>query len=267
MTTYPDKPLRTPLLVTISVWQALFLREANTRLSSGRGSTVWLLGEPILHTVIMLLLFTFLRVKVVGGIDVLAWLIIGLTFFKVFKNPGTQGQNAISANKVLFTYRQVKPVDTVLVRVFLEGFLVLLVILIIASAAIGLFNVALWPDDMGMVVLAFFGLWLMGLGYALITSVAIDLIPELGKIFNIMMTPLYMGSGAIIPLSGISEPYRSWLMYNPMAHGLEVARAGVSSSYHVILGTNIAYLYECALVAIFFGLALHLRFQTKLLTQ
>ncbi|MDD5273848.1 MAG: ABC transporter permease [Methylovulum sp.] len=267
MTPSSANSLRTSLAVTLSVWRALFLREANTRLSAGRGAAVWVLGEPILQTIIMLIIFTFLRIKVVSGIDVLAWLIIGLTFFPVFKRPGSAAQQAISANQTLFAYRQVRPVDTVFVRAFLEGFLVLLVILVIGGGAVFLFAVDLLPDDPGMMAAAFLGLWLMGLGYGLVASVAVELIPEFGKIFGIMMTPLYMTSGAILPIHNISEPYRSWVLYNPMVHGLETARAGVSSYYHVIAGTDLAYLYQVALMTIFLGLALHVRFETKLLTQ
>jgi capsular polysaccharide transport system permease protein len=245
----------------------LFLRESVSRLSAGRGAAVWLLADPVIQTVIMLILFTVIRMKVVGGIDVLAWLIIGLTFFNAFKRTASQVQNAISANRTLFAYRQVKPIDTLLVRACLEGFLTILVVLIVSAGAIIFFNVDLIPGDPLMVMLAFLGLWLMGLGFGLITSAAVELIPELGKIISMIMTPLYMTSGAILPLNSIPEPYRGWLMFNPLAHGLEISRWGVSPYYHVVTGANLTYLYQCALVAIFLGLALQARFATKFLTQ
>jgi len=267
MTTIPNERLRTPLAVTLSVWKALFLRETVTRLSSGRGATVWLLGEPILHVVIMLIIFTVIRIKVVSGIDVLAWLIVGLTFISVFKRTSSQLQNAINANRTLFGYRQVKPVDTLLTRAFLEGFLALLVIIITSVGAIFLMDVDLIPDDLGIMLIAFFGLWLMGLGYGLICSVATELIPELGKIIGMLGMPIYITSGAIFPLHNIPQPYLGWVLYNPLVHGLEIARLGVSPYYHVIHGTNLMYLFQCALVSIFFGLALQIRFARRILTK
>lgn len=215
----------------------------------------------------MLFIFTVIRVKVVSGIDVLAWLIIGLTFISVYKRTSSQVQNAISANRNLFTYRQVKPIDALLTRAFLEGFLAAVIITITCIGAIFLVNVELVPDDMGLVLFSFFGLWLMGLGYGMICSVAIQMIPETGKLFGVASTPIFMTSGAILPIHSISEPYRSWILYNPLVHGLESARLGVSSYYHVVMGTNLAYLYQCALVAIFLGLALNVRFENKILTQ
>jgi len=245
----------------------LFLREAVTRLSSGRGAAVWLLGEPILNVVIMLVIFTIIRIKVVSGIDVLAWLIVGLTFISVFKRTASQVQNAISANKTLFGYRQVKPVDTLLTRAFLEGFLALLVIIITSAGAIFLINVDLIPDDVGMMLSAFFGLWLMGLGYGMICSVAVELVPEFGKVIGLLGMPIYLTAGVIFPLHNIPQPYLGWALYNPLAHGLEVARLSVSSFYHMVPGTNLAYLYQCALVAIFFGLALQIHFARRILIK
>lgn len=267
MTNLPHKALRTPLNVTLTVWKALFLREMVTRLSSRRGASIWMLVDPMLQMSVILVIFTVLRVKVVSGIDAVAWLIIGLTFYGVFKSSATRADGAVGANRSLFAFRQVRPVDAVVSRAFLEGFLDVLVILTFAGGAIFLFDVDLIPDDLGLILLAFLGLWLMGLGFALVTSVLVELLPELKKIVNLISTPLYMTSGAIVPVNTIVEPYRSWILYNPILHGIEVARSGVSAYYHTPLGTDIIYLYQCALVAIFLGLALHIRFQTKLLTE
>lgn len=267
MTNSSNVRTRTPLAVTLSVWKALFLRETITRLSATRGAAAWLLLEPILHTTVMLVIFTVIRVKVVSGIDVLAWLIIGLTFISVYKRTASQVQGAIGANRSLFAYRQVKPVDSLLVRAFLEGFLALIIILITCAGAVFLFDVDLIPDDAGLVLSGFLGLWLMGLGFGLVCSVAVELIPEMGKIIGMLSMPIMMTSGSILPINSISEPYRTWMLYNPLVHGLEVARLGVSSYYHVITGTNLLYLYQCAFVAIFLGLALQVRFATKILTQ
>lgn len=267
MTNNSSGPLRSSLAVTISVWKALFLRESISRLSAGRGAWVWLLAEPIIHVAIMLVIFTVIRVKVVGGIDVLAWLIVGLTFISVYKRTSSQVQNAINANKPLFAYRQVRPVDTLLARGFLEGFLAFIIILITCISAIFLLDVDLIPDEPDKVLLGFLGMWLMGLGFGLVASVATQLIPELGKILGMLSTPIFMTSGAMIPLHSISEPYRSWLLYNPLVHGLETARQGVSSYYHAVTGTDLSYLYQFALVTIFLGLALHARFEAKILSQ
>ncbi len=260
-----EKP-RSPLSVTFAVWKALLLREAVSRVSAGRAAWVWLLLEPVVHLVFLILLFTFIRMREVGGIETGAWLIAGLMSFSMFKQTGTQARNALNANRTLFAYRQVKPVDTVLMRAFLEGFLSILITLIVSAGAI-FFDINVFPHDPLTVFGAFFGLWLIGLGYGLVLSVITDLVPELGKIVSIAMTPLYLVSGVIFPLSSLPASFREWLLLNPLAHGVEAARAGISPFYHAMPELDIAYLYEFGLISIFLGLALHRHFATKLIMR
>jgi capsular polysaccharide transport system permease protein len=92
-------------------------------------------------------------------------------------------------------------------------------------------------------------------------------VPELGRLIDFVMTPLYLISGVILPLSSVPQPYRDWLMLNPVAHGLEAVRLGFSPYYHAVPGLSISYLYGFSLVSIFLGLALHRRFAIRLVTQ
>ena len=187
------------------------LREAVSRLSSGRAAWLWLLLEPLVHVVFLLFIFSVIRMRSVGGIDTTVWLMVGLLAFLMFRRTGTQTQNAIGSNHGLFTYRQVKPIDTVLVRASLEGFLTILVAIILFIGA-SLFGIVAIPQDPLLVLEAFFGLWLLGLGFGLIASVVGELIPELGKIITFAMTPLYFASGVLISVAAIPQPYRDWLM-------------------------------------------------------
>lgn len=257
---------RTSASITLSVWKALFLREAVSRLSAGRAAWLWLLLEPMVHVVFLLFIFTVIRMRSVGGIDTTVWLMVGLLAFLMFKRTATQTQNAVGSNQALFTYRQVKPVDTVLVRAALEGLLTVLVANILIGGA-ALFGIVTLPEDPLSVLEAFFGLWLLGMGWGLIASVASELIPELGKVIGFVMTPLYFASGVMFPITIAPPPYRDWLLLNPLVHGLEAARLGFAPHYHAVPELSIAYLYGFALVTIFLGLALHVRFATRLVAQ
>ena len=260
------RPVRTPLAITLSVWKALFLRESLTRLFSGRASWFWLLAEPVFHVSYMLAIFTVIRVNNVGGIDTTIWLIVGMLAFFMFRNTGTQVMHAISANQALFTYRQVKPVDTLLVRGGLEGLLTITVTSILLCGT-ALFGHSIIPADPLAVLEAFVGLWLLGMGFGLVASVAGELVPELGRLITFVMMPLYMVSGVIFPISVVPQPYRDWLLLNPVVHGLEAARLGFAPYYHAVPELSVGYLYQFALVIIFLGLALHRRFALRLVTQ
>jgi capsular polysaccharide transport system permease protein len=174
--------------------------------------------------------------------------------------------NALGANKALFAYRQVKPVDTTLVRGGLEGFL-MTVIAGVQLAGAALLGHRVVPDDPLQVIEAFFSLWLLGVGFGLTASVVTELVPEAGRVIKLVMMPLYLVSGVMFPIAVVPPPYRDWLMLNPIAHGLEAARAGFASHYHMIPGASLSYLHGFALTTVFVGLALHRRFALRLATQ
>jgi capsular polysaccharide transport system permease protein len=257
---------RSSTVITLSVWKALFLREVLARISSGRAAWFWLLAEPVFNVAYMLVIFTVIRVTNIGGIDTAVWLIVGMLAFFMFRRTGMQVMNGISANQALFTYRQVKPIDTLLVRGALEAFLMIIITVILLAGA-ALLGHSVLPADPLAVLEAFLGLWLIGVGFGLVASVATHLVPELGQLIGLIMMPLYMGSGVIFPISVVPQPYRDWLLLNPVAHGLEAARLGFAPYYHAVPELSIAYIYQFALVSIFLGLALQRRFALKLVTQ
>jgi len=255
--------MRSSLQVSFSVWKALFLREAVFRLSTGRAAWFWLLLEPVSHVILLMVLFGFVYHKVVNGIDGVIFIMTGLLGYFTFIRTATQCMNAISANTSLFTFRQVKPVDTVLVRAMLEGFIMLISIFVLLFG-LSLFGYNVIPDYMLGFVLSFLGLWLQGVGCGLVFSVGKELVPEIGNIINLMLRPLYFISGIMFPAMIVPQPYRDILMYNPLTNGLEILRESFTSTYHTPPGTSLAYLYGSATVMIYFGLALHIRFSRQL---
>lgn len=257
--------VRSPLQVTLAVWKALFLREALGRLFAARAAWFWILAEPVFHMSYMLVIFTVIRVRHVGGIETPIWLMTGLLAFLMFRQTGTQGANGISANRSLLIYRQVKPVDTVLVRSALEAVL-LLCVMAIMMAGLWLLGWNALPAEPLTVFQAFFALWLLGLGYGLISSVMSELVPELDRILDFVMMPLYLISGVIFPLSAVPQPYRDWVMLNPVAHGVESVRQGFSPFYHAVPELSQSYLWACVLVVFFAGLVLQRRSAQRLVT-
>ena len=257
---------RSSLSVTFAVWNALFLREAVARLSATRGAWVLIVLEPVLHAGLMLLLYTVVRARSVAGADVAVWLVLGLTGYFTVQNVFQRAMGAVDANKALFAYRQVRPIDTVIVRAGLEAVLGLL-ILIVLLGILAFLGHSVIPDSPMEAMLAYIGLMLGALGVGLILSVLSDLVPEAGNLMMFLFRPLYFLSGAIFPLSAIPIQYREWAFYNPFAHGLELLRSSFFPVYHAAPEANFKYLFWFAAVSIFFGLALQVRFARKLRAQ
>jgi capsular polysaccharide transport system permease protein len=257
---------RPPLVITFSVWKALFLREAITRIWSSRTAWVWLLLEPVAHVAYLMFIYTVIRVRNIEGMETPVWIMVGITAYFMFKRTVNQTDKAIGSNKSLFAYRQVKPVDCVIARAFLEMTLMTVIIIVLFSATrfYGLDSV---PADPAALMIAYLGMWMIGLGFGLICSVATELVPEIGRVLSLLMMPLYLISGVIFPVAAVPPPYRDWLLWNPLLHGVSAARSAVAPYYHTVPGVDVGYLFAFALVMVFFGLALHRRFSMQMVMK
>lgn len=258
--------IRSPLAVTLAVWRAIFLREALDRLFDMRFAWFWLLAEPVLHIGFIALIFAVIRVRTIGNADVVVWIIVGMLAFFLFRRTAVQVTYAVDSNRPLFTYRQVKPFDPAISRAVLEAFLMALISTIILGTA-KLLGHDTVPVDALLVFQAVFGLWLFGLGYGLVASVLMELVPEMEHVLKILMMPLYLISGVIWPLASIPLPYRDILMINPIAHGLELARQGFFPYYHTVPGLSMPYLYAWSVASLFLGLILYRRFAVHLVMR
>lgn len=260
-------PSRGSWQITYSVWRALFLREFVSRMATRRFGWLWLFLEPILFVLIMLFVRYLLgRVRFIIGADFIPWLIVGLVTFFMFRNGLNRGMAAIDANRGLFAYRQVKPVDTVLVRGVLEGVLmsVVLVLLVLGAA---FFGHTILPDDGLRALVVWLSVWLLGLGLGLIASVGATLITEIGIVVRMLTLPLMLLSGVIIPVMWLPHSIQQYLLYNPVLHGIEAIRLGFFQDYYTLADISLLYLQLWGLSATALGLVLQAYFAKRLLAK
>ena len=262
----PTRRMRSSLKITRGVLHALLMREALRRLFSTRAAWVWLLVEPLFHTGYLTVVYTVVRVRSVGGIDLVIWLLSGLMAFFLFSRTASQVGEALKANRALFTFRQVKPLDTFISRAVLEGALmtVLMVAVFLGSTLLGH---PFAPEAPLIVLMAFGCAWIIGFAWGLVVAVGSDLVPELGNVIDLIGRPLYLVSGVVFPLSMLPPVLREWLMLNPLAHLIELVRLGIAPHYHAVPEANLAYPYTFALVIVFAGLLLLVRFEWKVLAR
>ncbi len=258
--------MRSSTNITLSVWRALLLREALTRVSGGRAPWIWLILEPMVHMAFFVFIFKVIGHRVIGGIETETWVITGMLAFFMFRRTGQQGVHGISANRALFSYRQVRPVDTVIVRALMEGLLMLLISLCVLAGA-GLIGYTVMPDDPLRVMASIFCLWMFGLGFGLVLSVPKELIKEFDFLISFSMMPLYLISGVVMPTTMLPQNFRDFVMLNPITHGIESVRQGYARFYHAPDGLDLGYLFGWASMLVFLGLAMQVRFSRRLIAQ
>jgi capsular polysaccharide transport system permease protein len=248
------------------VWKALFLREALSRLAQDRIAWALLIVEPLTHVVLLMWVFSIgFRQRVLAGADVGIFIMLGILGFFLVRNIMNRALDAIDASEALFAFRQIKPVDTILVRAVLEGLLVCVLFLVMLGGA-GMLGYPIYPADPLGALQAVGALWLAGLGLGLVLSVLGNLVAELARMVRLLFTPLYFFSAVVYPSAMIPPTMRDALLVNPIVHGLESLRLAFMPAYRVPPGIDLGYLVEFAVVAIFLGLALHIHFKSRLMT-
>lgn len=256
---------RNPFSSTLMVWKALFLKDALSRFFGSRGAWAWLLIEPVAHILGMSFIYALVKKGTMGGVAMQPWIMTGLLSFFLFRRTAVQVLHGIDCNKAFFAFRQVRPFDAAICKAGVEAFSMFWVAIIIAIAFM-FAGFELLPDNILTVLVALLGLWLLGLGYGLISSVMMRLIPDSGFILQIIMMPLMFVSGVILPISTIPKTYRDYLLYNPLLHGIEVVRLGFWESYHTV-DVSMGYLYFWTILLLVIGLALYRALETRLVTQ
>lgn len=259
----PGRVARQSLAVAWAGVQALFFREVLSRVTASRGAWLWLVLEPIAHVCFLMTVFGFIFHRSIAGIDGALFVMTGLLGFFLFRNTALRAMAAIQANQALFAYRQIRPIDTVLVRALVELILSLLSCGVLVAGAV-LLGYAAVPVDMLHAGAAWLALWLLGLGLGLMLSALGALVPEVAKLAGLMMTPLYFVSGVMVPANAIPQPWRDVLLVNPVMQGLESLRTGWFEPFHAANGTSLGYVYAWGLVALLLGMGLHLRFANRL---
>lgn len=250
---------------TLSVWQGLFLREALDRFFGSRAGWAWLVIEPAIHIAFLGFLWGVIRQRSIGGVDIIMWITTGMLAFFLFRRTAVQTLHALDCNKAFFAFRQVRPFDVSLCRASVEGFSMFFISLFILACA-GLLGFDVVPDNPLLVMLALTGLWLFALGYGLITSVCMRLVPDSGHIFQILMMPLYLISCVIWPLSMVPQRYRDLVLINPLVHGIEAVRKGFFNGYYAP-DYDLNYLFMWVLLFLLVGLALFRTFEARLVTR
>lgn len=255
---------RTPWQIQKSVIFALFIRELKTRFGSYKLSYVWMLVEPLAHMAVMSYIFSQIASHLVGGIDFSVFLVTGLIPFFLFRNTALHVMDGVDANRALFSFKQVKPMDAFIARTLLESILsaVVLVLILSGMAWVGV-DVSI-RDPIQYIFL--FGLLvLMGLGLGMLFCVIAHYMPEARIVIRIAFMPLYFLSGVMYPISAIPPDYRAVLMWNPILQGIELMRGAFFDRYHLTAEISLQYVIMLTLLALFLGLALYRNMRFKLL--
>jgi capsular polysaccharide transport system permease protein len=249
---------RNYIQVFFAVQKALFLRELTKRLTQSRIGLFMTFFEPFYQVAFMVILKVLIFGRESENFDYVIFVAIALTGIILFKNILTTSIGAFVANKNLFLYRQVKPIDTIISRVVIEVFLSSIVILIFTTIAF-YFEFDTNVENLLIVALAYIWLVVFAFSLGVFFAVMNTYTQVIGNFVKLSMRGIAIMSATFYTLDMLSPELIEILLYNPLVHFMEMLHAGY---FYTLDDKYVDYYYMMFLT--FIPLILGLWFYTKL---
>lgn len=247
------------LVIQGNVLCALLLREIRTRFGRNRLGYLWALLGPVANVLILMVIFGVLGRLAPPGVDFAVFLITGIVPWFMLQSTITRSMKAIDGNRGLLVYPRVKPLDLVLARSLLEAatFSVVFVLLLVLAASFGLQAAPARPL---LAVGAFLAVSLLAAGLGAAAAALQAVVPSVEQLMGLLLRPLYFLSGIFFSAELVPEPYRGYLLLNPLLHANELMRAGFfrTSDGHL---AEPGYLMAWVAGALFAGLTMQRAFR------
>ena len=230
---------------------ALLMREIITRYGRNNIGFLWLFVEPLLITLMILLLWGAARANQYSDLNIIAFILTGYPLVMMWRNVSNRAIGAIGANASLLYHRNVRVLDTIFARMLLE----IAGATIAQIAIVGVLILIGWipaPADVFYMLMAWLLMAIFAIGLGLVICSIAFKVEAFGKIwgtFSFVMLPL---SGVFFFVSSLPQQAQQYVLWMPMVHGTEMFRQGYFGA-SVITHESISYIVLCNLVLLLLG--------------
>ena len=253
-----ETSFRESLAIQKRVIGALLMREIITRYGSNNIGFLWLFVEPLMMTLLILMMWKFLRADQLSSLNIVAFTLTGYPMAMMWRNASNRAIGAISANASLLYHRNVRVLDTIFSRVLLEvaGATIAQIAIMALLLAVRWIE---WPADIFYMLMAWILMALFALGLGLVICSIAFKFEAFGKLWSTLSFIMLPLSGAFFFVASLPHQAQEYLLWIPMVHGTEMFRQGYFGS-SVLTLENPWFLLLCDLVLLFVGLALVAKF-------
>ena len=263
--------LRSPFKIFFAVERALFLREMDMKISVGKSGLFWTFFEPFLQVFIFVSIHAAITShtgKSAGGsgYDPTVFMASGFIAFDLFRNILSSSTGAFPANKGLFVYKQVKPIDTLLARVLVNLFLTSVVVILFLVVGFLLGYTNLLPKNPSMVFLGVFWLAIFAIGIGLLAAIGNTFFISVGKFLGIISFALLIMSAIFFPIVSLPPLIQHLLLYNPLVHFMEMIHGyylhGLDDRF-----VDYTYMLYWTIIPLFVGLWFYQKLEKRIISE
>ena len=244
------KGLKTQLGVIFS----LILREARVRHGRTRFGYIWAIIEPAALIMFLTVLFSQFRATTATSVDFATFFATGVLPFQMFRSTTQYMSISLDANRPLFNYLPVKPIDAIIARWILETCTLMVVMVLVYSFQILVLG-APTPHDVAGVIKVLAVIWTMSLGAGISLCIGRRFMAALPSVYAVVMGATFFVSCVFYSLTVVPPQFRELLVWNPLVHIVEGFRGAYLAGYRTP-DIDLTYPFVFGLFLIFIGLLL-----------
>jgi len=240
------------------------------RMSVGKVGLFWTFAVPFMQVAILI----SIRVVIMqsAGVDHqssdydhIVFMASGFIAFNMFKNILSGATGAFDANKGLFSYKQVKPIDTIVARVLLEMFLTSIVVLLFLFIGF-MFQHDIKPENTAMVFIGYVWFAIFSFSFSFLVAVGNHFYLSIGKLIGIISFLLLIGSAIFFPIASIPPAAQEILLYNPLVHFMEMIHAAYIPQLDDRF-VDYNYMMLWTLIPLFMGIWLYSHLEHRIISE
>lgn len=228
------------------VVKAVILREMRTRFGAYSLGYLWAIIVPLLFILVLTAVYSAVGRNSAHGAPMEVLLLSGMMAWLTFSDTLSQIQSAFRANRPLLVYPMVTVFDIAMSRALLE-LLTKCAATIVLMVLYMSFGIPAAIDDPLGAIIAVVILCYLALVFGHAVACLAVILPSTTFIVGSLRRVMFFTSGALFLLSDVPAEWRSYLLYNPVAHAIDMMRgawiAGYSGPYF-----DAYYVGQCAIL-------------------
>lgn len=217
---------RPGVLRHLEIVRALMLRELITRYGREGLGFLWVIGEPLIFCLGVVMMWNLIRPEYEHGIRLGPMVMTGYMALLLLRHQISFSLSALQANTGLLHHRRIAVLHLYASRNALE-FLGTTAAFLVVYLLLGILGEAPAPSDWSLLFGGWLLLALMGTGLALIFSGLALRYGFMERIVPLLTYALIPMSGAFFMASWLPEAARRIYLMIPLPHAVEMIRAGV----------------------------------------
>lgn len=209
---------------------ALILRELVTRYGRRGLGFAWVIGEPLMFCLGVIAIWTVARPEYEHGLRMGPFVMTGYMCLLLLRHQITLSLSALQANVGLLHHRGIAILHLYMARNLLE-FLGATAAFVAVYAVLMVLGQVSLPQDWLLLYAGWFILAFMAMGLALILAalaLRFEVMERIVPLFTYILIPV---SGVFFMVAWVPAAYREAFLLVPLAHPVEMVRAGVFGEF------------------------------------